>query len=315
LSVSYNKLGDVTLQLGQSDTALKSYQDGLEISRKLAEADPRDAQAQRDLSISYNKLGDVTLRLGQTDAAINYFLADLEISRTLAEVDPRDVQAQRDLMVSHYNLGRAERQRFEYQPAIEHFEAGIAVLRAMVERGQLAEQSTAQIKSLEREIVRCQAAQLATAPLEEVLAQRVDWISGLLSLRCTELARKGELPEVAAAAGKLRELAPGDAGRLYGAACGYSLCVRVLDTPPTGGVFPAAAAKADDLTAAERADRGKYVGLALTTLKAAVAAGYKNVDQMKQDTDLIPLRGLPEFEALLKSLSAAGGDPPAESGQ
>ncbi len=315
LSVSYNKLGDVTLQLGQTEAALKYYHDDLEISRKLAEADPRDARSQRDLSVSYEKLGDVTLQLGQTEAALKYYHDDLEISRKLAEADPRNAQAQRDLSISYNKVGTAERQRFEYSVAIEHFHAGIAVLRAMIDRDQLAKESTAEIESLEHEIVRCQAAQLATAPLEEVLAQQADWISGLLSLRCSELARKGEFAEVAAAAGKLRERATNNADDLYGAACGYSLCVRVIETPPAGGVFLSGPAKARELTAAEQADRRKYIDLALATLKAAVAAGYKNGDQMKQDTDLIPLRGLPEFEALLKSLSAADRETPAASGQ
>ncbi len=67
LSVSYNKLGDVHLQLGATDKALQSYQKGLELSEALAKADPNDAQAKRDLSVSYNKLGDVHLKLGATD--------------------------------------------------------------------------------------------------------------------------------------------------------------------------------------------------------------------------------------------------------
>ena len=49
------------LKLGATDKAMQSYQKSLELSEALAQADPNDAQAKRDLSISYDKLGDVHL--------------------------------------------------------------------------------------------------------------------------------------------------------------------------------------------------------------------------------------------------------------
>ena len=51
-------------------------------------------------------------------------------------------------------------------------------------------------------------------------------------------------------------------------------------------------------TPAEVAERKKFVDLALGCLKEAIAAGYHDFDHMRQDTDLTPLRGLPEFEDL-----------------
>jgi serine/threonine-protein kinase len=100
LSISYNKLGDVHLQLGATDRALQSYQKGLELSEALAQAVPRDAQAQRVVSISYQRLGDVHLRLGATDQALRAYQKGLELSQALAEANPHDAQAQRDLAVS-----------------------------------------------------------------------------------------------------------------------------------------------------------------------------------------------------------------------
>ncbi len=57
LSVSYEKLGDVQLKLGDAHAALGNYQESLEIAKRLAEMDSSDTQAQRDLSVSYHKLG------------------------------------------------------------------------------------------------------------------------------------------------------------------------------------------------------------------------------------------------------------------
>ena len=53
-------------------------------------------------------------------------------------------------------------------------------------------------------------------------------------------------------------------------------------------------------TEAEQSERQKWLDLALTCLKEAVTAGFDNFEHIEQDTDLTPLRQLPEFQALLK---------------
>ncbi len=75
------------------------------IAQRLAEADPQNAQAQRDLSLSLNKLGDLELREGDAAKARGHFEESLEINRILAAADPRNAQAQRDLSVSLERFG------------------------------------------------------------------------------------------------------------------------------------------------------------------------------------------------------------------
>ena len=70
LSVSYNKLGDVQRQQGDTAGALAAYEQGLGNRDKLAAANPQDAQGQRDLSISYEKLGDVKRQQGDAAGAL-----------------------------------------------------------------------------------------------------------------------------------------------------------------------------------------------------------------------------------------------------
>ena len=66
LSISYGKLGDVSLRTGATAKSLKYYQKGLDAREALARTDPDDSQAQRDLSVLYSKLGDVSLMTGGT---------------------------------------------------------------------------------------------------------------------------------------------------------------------------------------------------------------------------------------------------------
>jgi tetratricopeptide (TPR) repeat protein len=52
-------------------------------------------------------------------------------------------------------------------------------------------------------------------------------------------------------------------------------------------------------------DRAKQADLAMDWLKRAVAAGFKNSDQIKQDADLDALRGREDFKKLLADLEAS----------
>ena len=50
LSISFNKMGDVSVASGDLKAARGYFEDGLRISRRLAETDPDSAEKQRDLS-------------------------------------------------------------------------------------------------------------------------------------------------------------------------------------------------------------------------------------------------------------------------
>ncbi len=95
----------MTMQLGQTQDALDFYQKSMAIRTRLADADPKNVQAQRNLSVSYERLGNVTQRLDQTTQARDYYRKAVEICLRLAEADPKNAQAQRDLGVSYTCLG------------------------------------------------------------------------------------------------------------------------------------------------------------------------------------------------------------------
>jgi len=106
LSVSFNKLGDVSVESGDLAAAARVYfADGLTIAKQLAQADPTNAEMQRDLWVSFNKLGDVSVESGNLAAARVYFADGLTIAKQLAQADPTNAQMQRDLSVSFDRLG------------------------------------------------------------------------------------------------------------------------------------------------------------------------------------------------------------------
>ena len=127
LSISYTKLGDLLNQEGKGAEARKAYEEGLTISRKLAEADKDNAQAQRDLSISYNNLGDLLKQEGKGAEARKAYEDGLSLSRKLAEADKDNAQAQRDLSYSYFQLSKTLAQLGDKLEALRLAEASLEV--------------------------------------------------------------------------------------------------------------------------------------------------------------------------------------------
>ncbi len=69
LSVSFNKLGNVSVAAGDLAAARAYYEQYLTIARALADADPDAAEKQRDLGVCHFKLFDVEFKLGDRAAA------------------------------------------------------------------------------------------------------------------------------------------------------------------------------------------------------------------------------------------------------
>ena len=67
LSISYEKLGTVSMQVGDLKAAREYFEKGLKLMEQLARQDPDSAGARRDLSVSYDKLGNVSLQGGRPE--------------------------------------------------------------------------------------------------------------------------------------------------------------------------------------------------------------------------------------------------------
>jgi len=87
----------VQLRLGDTEKALQAYQQALEIRQTLAQSDPTNVSAQRDLSVSYYKLGSVQEQLQQPVTALQYYQKGLAIAEKLVAKDPRNQTLQDDL--------------------------------------------------------------------------------------------------------------------------------------------------------------------------------------------------------------------------
>jgi serine/threonine-protein kinase len=298
LSISYNKLGDLSLVLGKAEVALGYYRDGLAIRKRLAAADSQSARAQRELSVSYERLGDVSLRLGNAEAARGYYQEVLAIRKRLVAADPKNLEAQTDLLISYFQLGSLCRQTHQYGRARHWFARALQVVEPLDRHGKLKGTRFARAgDDVKHQIAFCQAAEKAVADLDFALRQPPPLVSQFLVLRAGALCDRGHHAAAAATADKLAGLDAGNGPTLYGAACGYSLCVAAV----------AHGRQSEQISAADRALQEGYAARAVQLLRQARQAGLfkarPNVALLGKDPGFDSLRPRPDFQALLAELA------------
>jgi tetratricopeptide (TPR) repeat protein len=130
LSVSYNKLGDVHLQLGATDKALQAYQKGLDLREALARDDPNNAQAQADLSYSYFKVARTHEQARDLVHARNNDERSLAVDQKLSDRLPRSAGARRDVAADCERLSQICARAGDWTAAVNYARQALEHARA-----------------------------------------------------------------------------------------------------------------------------------------------------------------------------------------
>ena len=123
--------GDVLREQGNLPAALESYRADMAIAKRLAEADPANAQWQRDLSVSNERIGDVLRDQGDLPAALESFRTSMALRQPLAEADPSNAQWQRDLAISHGRVAHIEALQGQIKDALSDFRRGRSTIATL----------------------------------------------------------------------------------------------------------------------------------------------------------------------------------------
>ena len=126
-----DRIGDVLRSRNDLDGALKNYQEGLDIRRRLMAADPSHAERARDVSVSVNKIGDVLRSRNDLDGALKNYQEGLDISRRLMAADPSHAERARDVAVSLSKLGQVEAARESDAAARGYFRQARDIIAAL----------------------------------------------------------------------------------------------------------------------------------------------------------------------------------------
>ncbi len=132
--ISYNRLGDLYLQLGDPPKALDKYQASLNIREELRRRAPDSADYARDLSISYDKLGDLYLQLGDPPKALDKYQASLNISEELRRRAPDSADYARNLSISYARFGDLYLKLGDSPKALDKYQASLNIAEELRRR-------------------------------------------------------------------------------------------------------------------------------------------------------------------------------------
>jgi serine/threonine-protein kinase len=313
LAASYFDIGKLEAARGKPAEARGWYQKALAIREKLVQDNRAVTEFQDDLAKSYATIGNLQRKAGEPAEARGWYQKALIILEKLTQDSPAVTEFQEDLAKIYGNLGLLENEAGKPAAALGWYKKSQAIWEKLIQtnatpyhsglgqvldfiglawelQGQHEKALTAYQKAIDH-----QRMAFAKAP-------KVMWYRQLLSDHYTSLARLQRTlnrpTEASAASLDRRQLWPRDrtelynvaSKELYSVACELALCVPLV-----------AKGKAQ-LTPAEQTERQKYANLAMGTLEQAIDSGFNDVEHMKKDKDLDPLRSDDNFKKLLQQL-------------
>jgi tetratricopeptide (TPR) repeat protein len=128
-----DRLGDTLVAQGDIAGALQSYSSGVDISRKMAAAEPDVAEWQRNITVSLKKLSDVHIARGAYDDALIVTREATELARKLIAQTPDNRSLQRDLSVFLGASGDIHLRQREPLKAIEAYQEAYKIAARLAE--------------------------------------------------------------------------------------------------------------------------------------------------------------------------------------
>ncbi len=307
LAICLNAIGLVHQQAGQPDEAFRAYQRAQALLRPLTEADSADTLFQHHLATNLFQVSLLYQEPAQRDEALGLCAEARAIWERLAQQDRANVHYRPSLAACTGRIAHLHREASRPEEAFRFYnEARDAWEKILVNDPSDHQAHNGLAVTLGgfgflfRKTGRPEQAlasfQGAIEHQSQALNQKPQMVEyrKLLAQHYAQLAQLqrelGRPAEAAATALERRKLWPHEPKQLYAVAADLVQCL------PLVGQGKAA------LTSAEQAERQRYAGQAMELLRQAVADGYQDVERLKTDAALEPLRSRKEFKELLQEL-------------
>jgi tetratricopeptide (TPR) repeat protein len=273
LADAYNSRAIGHANAGRRAEALQAYQQSLAIREMLVRLEPEDADAQRDLGATLNNIGVLLGQRGQRAEALVMYRRAAEHGEVAFARAPQVILNGRYLAIQQGNIADVERQ-------LGHPDEALAAYRRVVE--------------VWRKLAR-------DNPAVPYLHSSLFGAYRVLAEYQRELKQTDQAERTMRLARAMIDQLPGDSrDDLFKLACFRALCSTYLGQ---GKGKP---------TAEDVAEQKHEADLAVEALRKAIAAGYKNLDQLRNTTDLNALRGREDFKALETDLAARAAAAPTD---
>jgi serine/threonine protein kinase/tetratricopeptide (TPR) repeat protein len=293
LAKSFGNLGILLAGSGKLREAEQAFHQALAINAKFAADLPNVPAYRQGLALSQFNLGELLADLGKRGEAKAAYCEAMRIHEKLAADFPAVPEYAVDLGGGYCNFGILIRNSGQPEPALGWFQKAIARLEPLVAqeprlvtaRQFLRNSHGGRAQALDR------LGHHAEATRDWERALELDDGSNKALFRLRIFRKSKDTPGCLAAAAEYEAMKRSDAASLYDAACNRAICAAVIrEDHKTPSADAARLAR-------EQAD------LAMAWLHKAVAAGYKDAEHIKEDTDLDALRQREDFKTLLAELT------------
>jgi tetratricopeptide (TPR) repeat protein len=307
LARAQHNLASLLKDTGRLDDSETNYREVIVLQKELATDLPSQPELRHELAMTLNNLGKLLLRRGRIDEASATYTSALELCQRLVAEFPVHAEFRQELSAAHNNLGNALR-------LAGHFPEAVAAYRKALElEKQLAEQfpnmplrrndvagtlgNLANVAVQQRDFALARTLLVEAMPHHQAVLQNnpqhpeyQKFYRNNLAYLVLACAGQGDRAAALEAAKKRRDLGWDAVADAYDAACALGHCALIVEED-------------DKLDGPKRqAEAEFYADASMAMLRDAVAKGYKDIEHLKKDDDLKPLRNREDYKKLLKEL-------------
>jgi serine/threonine protein kinase len=297
LAMSHINVGSVLHATGDRAGALASFEKAIPLLDDLVKMHPKVVKFQRDLATAQNNIGAMSFEQGNRPEALKHYREALAARKRLVEAEPSVAAYRNELASTHHNLGLLLEKNGQSTEAARSLREACSIREKLVagnphdldarinlgwsfhQLGEILARADHREDAIDsfRQAADHERSALATAPSAE---RAHDMLSETLMNLGEAYRADHRATDAAAAALERRTLWPNDPTRLYNVACELAGCLPLLDNP------------------AQHKEQSIYSDAAMEILDQAIARGFRDQSELRNDPNLEPLRSRSDFRLL-----------------